>query len=314
MAFALNSRTLAALLAACHVLTTASSVDTEQLAFHLFPEPTQLVAKKPTSKEMLLQEAATLQKKIDLVDQAMSNYAGHSDVLQQGRLALVEAKAHAPLSMLQSSGAAPKADVRSNRTGIMGMWDDLAEWTHDNGTYTPPRRNKVVLAMIELVPPLAICGMDRLYLGQPVMAAAKLTTFFATCGFVGGIWAILDTFFVTRNCLDESRELDEFGMSALFVGSEAEIKLAGDLAYLVPVSWLVHIIWAAYLVKNWMARRAEAQAAAAVERDPEIPEGTIVDVKHDAFMTEVSNFQDKAYQNGVKPWMRQDEQADYAMA
>jgi len=232
-----------------------------------------------------MQESAVIQKKMDLIDEALDTIAGKRSpapvgIAQHGPLSLVEAKPRrmllsqqegatgakkemlpktqslpeqsaltknlgTPVAMLQSES---KSKTRSKTfMRIFGLGEDFNEWLYD-GPHTTPRRNKVVLALIEMVPPLGIFGMDRLYLGQPVIAIFKVLSFFGTFGLVGSIWAMCDAVVIAQNCILQSKHLDQFGMKADFVGSSSELNIAAAVGILIFVSWFLHIAYIALYI------------------------------------------------------------------
>jgi len=76
-----------------------------------------------------------------------------------------------------------------------------------------PRRNKALLAIIELVG-LGVFGVDRCYTGQMCIGVIKGLTF---GGFA--VWAILDYIGVAITCLSFSHTLNVLGMRAVFESS-----------------------------------------------------------------------------------------------
>jgi len=195
-------------------------------------------------------------------------------------------------------------DEKSSPTVI----DSLKEWNYDYGARAIPRRNKLVLATIELIPVFSAVGMDRFYLGQPVLAALK-AFFFIICGyynFEGGwsfflavlssFWPLLDAYFVARNCIAERTEIDEFGLIALFYNSKAELKIAAYIGGLIYLSWTLHMLWCGRLLYLWYIR------APMRNFDPELAEGG-VDPANDPFLQNVMNFQDKAINLNADPFL-----------
>jgi len=165
-----------------------------------------------------------------------------------------------PISVLQNSmnasvafqGSVNESGRSLSGTNVRGAsrgWDlgeQLEEWIYD-GPRTIPRRNKLVLAAIEMIPPLGVFGMDRLYLGQPVLAVAKMLSFFCTFGVVGSIWALFDAWVIAQNCILESQHLEQFGMAAWFTGEEWQMQVAAVMGLLIVLIWVLHIIYLAVM-------------------------------------------------------------------
>merc|ERR1719440_2316781 len=326
-----------------------------------------------------MQEAAKIQKNIDLVDQAFMGVTGQHvkahyggvrlgiirGVLEpgqapvvQGRLApaavrpsnaehqmpvkvqgsLVQKRPITPMSLMQSQPVVntlpdwyqPGKITIEEDNGTDTLWnknttvepiawsqdekssphviDVLKEWNYDYGARDIPRRNKLVLATIELIPAFSVFGMDRFYLGQPVLAALK-AFFFIICGyynFQGGwsaflgvltsFWPLLDAYFVARNCIAERTEIDEFGMIALFDNSKTELQIAAAIGGLIYLSWSLHMLWCGRQLYLWYIRAPERNF------DPELAEGG-VDPANDPFLENVMNFQDKAIDLNADPFL-----------
>lgn len=229
------------------------------------------------SEELLTRESEALQLKIDKMDTALVQFQQHrpSVVLQNSARdrEAVPARAALPVrarsasviareifhprkdipekeNVRKSVPAVPESEVPSSPSLVQsgtkagsrsrGIWQsmygDLVEWQYV-GPHTLPHRNKVVLASIELVFPLTWFGLDRLYLGQPIMAGLKMLSFFCTCGVVGTIWAFLDMFVIAENCLLGEKCLHQFGMGACF-GDDVQISIATVLGILVVIVWI----------------------------------------------------------------------------
>jgi len=228
------------------------------------------------SEELLIRESEALQKKIDKMDTALMQFQQHRPAvklqdsvedeqavparadLQGARPALIDPQERYPLqrdivdheNFQKDIPSEPESEVPNSPSLVQsatkidsssrGIWQsmfgDLVEWQYV-GPHTLPHRNKIVLASIELVFPLTWFGLDRLYLGQPIMAVLKMLSFFCTCGVVGTVWAFLDMFVIAQNCLLGEQYLHQFGMGAWF-GDKLQINIATVLGILIVIVWI----------------------------------------------------------------------------
>lgn len=74
-----------------------------------------------------------------------------------------------------------------------------------------PLKNKVILVLLEAFIYPACCGIDRCYMGQPLIGIAKAVTFGGL-----GIWGTIDFFVVLMNALSNEQSLDSLGFHAQF--------------------------------------------------------------------------------------------------
>jgi TM2 domain-containing membrane protein YozV len=212
------------------------------------------------SQDILARESSAIQKKMDLIDTALTRMQ-HDN----GEIAPVEAKIvqatkvqtqatsnlRKPVSMVQNQLQASAGAKSKSHWSLQGDWEEFRWDLGHGGPAQPVRRNKVVLAVIEMVPPLGVLGMDRLYLGQPVRAFIKAASFVGTFGVVGTIWSLCDAFVIGSNCVLESRRLDQFGMHVEFGNDQGRLKLSAGLGLLIFLIWWVHIVWFSwYVYKN----------------------------------------------------------------
>lgn len=84
----------------------------------------------------------------------------------------------------------------------------------------PPLVNKAILALIVQLG-LGVCGVDRCYLGQIMLGAAK----FITCGGCG-VWACIDYVIITVNCLFFWESMNVFFMHATFTKTHSNYAFA----------------------------------------------------------------------------------------
>mmetsp|Transcript_84987 Transcript_84987/g.275228 ORF Transcript_84987/g.275228 Transcript_84987/m.275228 type:complete len:176 (+) Transcript_84987:3-530(+) len=85
-----------------------------------------------------------------------------------------------------------------------------------------PKKNKVVLMVLEIIPPCGQLGIDRFYLGSTRTAIAKLVISICTCLVGGFIWGFIDAITVIANCIRRQDSLDSLGMAATFNKNEVE--------------------------------------------------------------------------------------------
>mmetsp|Transcript_8407 Transcript_8407/g.19796 ORF Transcript_8407/g.19796 Transcript_8407/m.19796 type:complete len:239 (+) Transcript_8407:86-802(+) len=105
------------------------------------------------------------------------------------------------------------------------------------GDPAPEQKNKVVLLIIELIPPLGCLGVDRLYLGSIVTGCIKLGVCVCTCFIGGAIWGIIDGIVILLNALNKEESIDSLGMSASF--GESEVDTAQTLGWVMLALWLL---------------------------------------------------------------------------
>jgi len=85
-----------------------------------------------------------------------------------------------------------------------------------------PKKSKVVLMILEMVPLAGPLGLDRFYLGDTATGIAKLVVCVCTC-FIGGfIWGLLDAIVVIVNCISRKQSIDTLGMTAQFTHDDIE--------------------------------------------------------------------------------------------
>jgi len=86
----------------------------------------------------------------------------------------------------------------------------------------PPKRSKVVLMLLEIIPPCGQLGIDRFYIGAWKTGLAKLCVCICTCLVGGLVWGLVDAMIVIMNCLGRDKSIDVFGMQASFTADEVE--------------------------------------------------------------------------------------------
>jgi len=91
-----------------------------------------------------------------------------------------------------------------------------------------PKKSKVTLMVLEILPPCGQLGIDRLYLGSTKTGIAKLLVCVCTCLVGGLVWGLVDAIIVIANCLGRDKYIDTLGMSAAF--TEDEVETAHALA------------------------------------------------------------------------------------
>uniref|UniRef100_A0A7S1PRR8 TM2 domain-containing protein n=1 Tax=Alexandrium catenella TaxID=2925 RepID=A0A7S1PRR8_ALECA len=85
-----------------------------------------------------------------------------------------------------------------------------------------PKKSKVALMVLEIIPPCGQLGLDRLYLGSTKTGIAKLIVCISTCLVGGLVWGFIDAFVVIMNCLGRDKSIDSLGMRATFTDDEVE--------------------------------------------------------------------------------------------
>merc|ERR1719323_1682949 len=98
--------------------------------------------------------------------------------------------------------------------------DDSSSWDTAARNFTElrnaPRKNKIVLMVLEILPLCGPLGIDRFYLGSTFTGLAKLTVCVCTCLVGGLIWGLFDAVIVIANSLSRESSIDAFGMVAEF--------------------------------------------------------------------------------------------------
>lgn len=85
-----------------------------------------------------------------------------------------------------------------------------------------PKKSKVALMVLEIIPPCGQLGIDRLYLGSTKTGIAKLLVCICTCLVGGLVWGLVDAVLVILNCLGRDKSIDSLGMVATFTDDEVE--------------------------------------------------------------------------------------------
>jgi len=90
-----------------------------------------------------------------------------------------------------------------------------------------PIKNKVILVLLEAFILPACCGIDRCYMGQPLMGVLKAATFAGL-----GVWGVLDYGVVIISALKEESSINSFGFHADF-GDHHQVMTAGYFSYVM---------------------------------------------------------------------------------
>jgi len=116
-------------------------------------------------------------------------------------------------------------EARQTKPGVAAA---VATKEFDDAVEEAPKKNKVVLMILEMVPLCGPLGIDRFYLGDTKTAVAKLIVCICTCLTGGLVWGLLDAIIVIVNSLTRKSSINSLGMVAQF--SEDEIEPAHTLA------------------------------------------------------------------------------------
>lgn len=114
---------------------------------------------------------------------------------------------------LNSTGT--ELERQQAQTNEIGLKDSImAQLEYELHTGAEHPRSKLALALLELTG-LAICGLDRCYMGQYMVGTIKGMT-------LGGllVWYILDYIAVVVTCLSSSEYINAFGMKGQFLVDE----------------------------------------------------------------------------------------------
>lgn len=138
------------------------------------------------------------------------------------------------LSSKRSSDAAGR-DSSENPASLvemigsaLGLVDDKVDDELDAAGSPKPKKSKVVLMILEMVPLCGPLGIDRFYLGATKTAVAKLIVCICTCLVGGLVWGLLDAIVVIVNSLARKTTINNLGMEADF--AEDDIETAHTLA------------------------------------------------------------------------------------
>jgi TM2 domain-containing membrane protein YozV len=273
----------------------AANSDADLLGLGLPPMPPSMVVQGQVALSQAKPAAAM--KRSDATAVSVTQHRQIPEWYQPGNITYGSGTWNDPGTTETKKAVWSKSKVETNENPDVS--EQLAEWSYDHGSYTTPHRNKIVLAVIELVPFLGFFGMDRLYLGQPVLAALKAGSFVCTAGVVGGIWALIDAVLVAHNCIEERTEIDKFAMMARFDTNEYELKTAAGIGGLIYLSWTLHICWFCYLLYKRMTRPNLQNY------DPEVPPGVMLNPRGDPFFTNVANFKNHAINLKKDPFLQQ---------
>jgi len=133
-----------------------------------------------------------------------------------------------------------------------------------------PKKNKVVLMILEMVPLCGPLGIDRFYLGDTKTAVAKLIVCICTCLVGGLVWGLLDAIIVIVNSLTRKSSINSLGMVAQF--SEDEVEPAHTLAVIGVVVQIFFCCGGPRLLSfahtRLMGRKEPPQAIAAPANGP----------------------------------------------
>lgn len=207
-----------------------------------------------TTQDVLKKTSQRIQRKIDLVDAALMAIRGQRAPQAAQHSPAKRVRHKDPHASNRREGhrrlakTAAMLEDNANATGyahVHHTWDGADDIWY-TGPRAVPHRNKLVLAALELLPPLGMFGMDRLYLGQPLIAVCKMLSFAFTFGLLGTAWSMFDAFIVAQNCILQSPELEQFGMAALF-GTEG-LGTAAVMGVLIYLSWFFHIVYISRLI------------------------------------------------------------------
>mmetsp|Transcript_782 Transcript_782/g.2128 ORF Transcript_782/g.2128 Transcript_782/m.2128 type:complete len:223 (+) Transcript_782:78-746(+) len=128
--------------------------------------------------------------------------------------------------------------LQSNAT--LTYWvSNMADWTSaqielELSTTTVPQKNKVILAIVELLG-LGLCGIDRCFMGQVWVGILKGLTL---GGFV--VWALLDYVAVLVSCLCSMHSINFLGLRADFTNVKATFILTLTLVIIKVVASFYH--------------------------------------------------------------------------
>lgn len=120
----------------------------------------------------------------------------------------------------------PAVRVKAEESSVAATAEE--EELEDNPDQPKPKKSKVILMILEMVPLCGPLGIDRFYLGATHTAIAKLIVCICTCLVGGLVWGLLDAIIVIINSLTRQSSIDSLGMVAEF--SEDEVEPAHTLA------------------------------------------------------------------------------------
>jgi len=133
-----------------------------------------------------------------------------------------------------------------------------------------PQKNKVVLLIIELIPPLGCLGVDRLYLGSIITGCIKLGVCICTCFIGGAIWGIIDGILILINALSKETSIDKLGMVAEF--DESQVDTAQTLGWVMLGLWGLFGLFACLFHRtrypNYVTSLADSRASGAAAAAP----------------------------------------------
>jgi len=103
----------------------------------------------------------------------------------------------------------------------------------------PEKKNKVILAIINIFPLLTLCGVDRCYMGSWLLGCLKGITLGGICFQFGGfgIWGIVDYIIFMFNALGSYTSIDMLGFVAEW--EEGTVTPAFWLAVFMIVKWIL---------------------------------------------------------------------------
>lgn len=104
-----------------------------------------------------------------------------------------------------------KDDAGSNSTSFIAQVFKQIEFELSPKTAAAPKKNKLILLLIEFICIGGCCGIDRCYMGQTCLGIAKGLTF---GGFL--IWAFIDWWVVVVNAIEKFTSINTFGFAADF--------------------------------------------------------------------------------------------------
>eukprot|EP00971_Amphidinium_carterae_P073260 1448409-Amphidinium_carterae.2 len=117
---------------------------------------------------------------------------------------------------------------------------------------------------------MGILGIDRCYMGQPILGVLKGLT----CGGCCGIWAIIDFVIIAINCLQSLESINAGGFKAQF-----------NTVDIAP-AWWITLVLLIFHVSSAICRPSIATAREPSRKRPQSSDGDGVVPVVDVFMTQ----------------------------